>query len=124
MIRRLAPLLAIVIAACSWQGPSLLGHAGLDTKLRFYYSDRATENNFTCNLPEMSISRATIVEETAEQLIVDVGYYWRDSTFGRPSMPMGVGSCTGFSERTFTLAKRPDGSLAVTSMTGPQRSRG
>jgi hypothetical protein len=123
--RWLALILAMFLAACNMQGPSLLGHPGLDSQIRFFYNDRATENNFTCNLPEMSITRATILEDTPERLVLNVAYRWTDRTFGQPfGLQLGVGGCGGFSERVFTMARRTDGTLQVVEMSGPQRSRG
>ena len=41
---------ALVISSCSWQGPSLAGHPGLQYQVTSFYDDHAMERDF--DLPE------------------------------------------------------------------------
>ncbi len=125
----LLPLLALLAqAACAPRNPELAPYRGVEFEIETYYETRAWERNATCLRPEISIARIDTVEDTPERLVLNVRYFWEDTAFGRDDemFPMrGGGSwCSGFSERVFTLAKRPDGRVTVSAMTGPQRDHG
>ena len=59
----------------------------------------------------------TVLEDTADRLVVHTRYLWRD----RVQEGGGSGQvCRGFGERTFTLARDPDGHAVVVEMSGQQ----
>ncbi|MDF1586723.1 hypothetical protein [Marinimicrococcus flavescens] len=120
----LASLLAV--ASCGWKGPELAGEPGLQYRIESFYRDRAWERNATCLQPRMDITSVQILEDTPERMVLDVRYYWQDNVFGndddgRFGVRVGVGGCSGFSQRTFVLDRTTGGDLVVRSMTGPQR---
>jgi hypothetical protein len=84
-----------------------------------YHERHASEGGARCFSPYIDgISQVTILEDTPERLVVDLRYFWRDRVQDGGS---GIGqNCTGFSERTFTLARAPDGSPIVLEMSGEQ----
>lgn len=123
-------LLLTTLGACSWQGPGIAGYDGLQFRVISFYDARAMEENATCPQPRMrAVTRAQVVEETPERVVMNIKYAFEDEgqtdydNDGFP--PFGGGGflnrCNGFGERTFTFARRTDGSLDVASMTGPQR---
>lgn len=127
--RSALPLL-LLLAACGVQGPGIRGYTqpGLQWEVVSFYERYAMEAGATCPQPRMVPVRATVIEETPEQVVMNIRYRWTDEAqldtdwddgMLRP-MP-ALQRCNGWNERTFTFAKRTDGSLQVTSMTGPQR---
>lgn len=110
------------------RNPELSAYRGLEFAIESYYERHAFERNATCLRPEMAIASIHTLEDTPERLVLEVNYFWEDRAFGNDSQKhpwRGGGSwCSGFDSRVFTLAKRPDGSLSVISMTGPQRVQG
>jgi hypothetical protein len=59
----------------------------------------------------------TVLEDTTDRLVVHTRYLWRD----RVQEGGGSGQvCRGFGERTFTLARDPDGRVVVVEMSGQQ----
>lgn len=121
----LALLAVFGAAACAPRDAALSTYRGLEFAIESHYETYAWERNATCLRPEISIARIETLEDTPEKLVVKVRYFWEDRTFGRDDEMFpkrGGGSwCSGFDERIFTLAKRPDGRVTVTAMTGPQR---
>lgn len=127
-VARLAlPLL--LLAGCGYKGPGVAGYPGLQFQIQSFYDARATERGWTCTRPRMrSVTAAEVIEETPEHVVMNVRYYWYDEgqTITEDNVPFAapvLQRCNGFSERTFTFAKRTDGSLEPTAMTGPQRGR-
>ncbi len=124
---RLSLLAAVVslTAACAPRNPELAAYSGLTFAIEGHYARYAFERNATCLRPEMAIAGIETLEDTPERLVLRVRYFWEDRAFGRDEEMFprrGGGSwCSGFDERIFTLAKRPDGRVTVVSMTGPQR---
>jgi hypothetical protein len=93
-----------------------------------YYDNNAIEENATCTRPRMrSVTGTQVVDETPEQVVMNVRYYWYDEgqiELDRGGLPFPgpiFQRCNGFAERTFTFVKLTDGSLDVRSMSGPQR---
>lgn len=122
-------LLALPLAACSYQGPSFAGVPGLQYRTISYYNARAWEENATCPQPRMSsVFVDEVLEETPERLVVRARYRYRDDGqrdddegfFGLRGNPF---RCEGWGERVFTFAKRTDGTADPIEMTGPQRDR-
>jgi hypothetical protein len=117
---------ALLIAACSMEGPSVAGVPGLQWQLQRFYLDKATEEGGMCTAPAIrSITRSTVVEETEDQVVMRIRYFWRDEQMRQDFelLPLtGAISCQGFAERDFTLARMTDGSLEVVGMTGEMRN--
>jgi signal transduction histidine kinase len=117
----------LLLAGCGYQGPAVAGYPGLQFKIESFYDSNATEQNWTCTQPRMrGVTGAQVVEETPERVVMNVRYYWYDEaqTIEEDNLPFPgpfFQRCNGFAERTFTFAKRTDGSLDVIGMTGSQR---
>ena len=121
-----AILALLLLSACSMEGPALAGVPGLQWQIQRFYLDRATEEGGMCTAPAIrSITQATVLEETEEEVVMRVRYFWRDEGM-RPDdeiLPLIPSvSCQGFAERDFTMARMSDGSLQVTGMTGELRN--
>jgi hypothetical protein len=114
-------LLALTLAACS--GPSgtgqdLAGVQGLRPVLQHYYEARATEENGRCRSPLLDgVLNATVLQDDPQRLVVRLRYLYRDHSAELR------GACIGFSNRTFTIDKGPDGPMVV-EMSGAQHPRG
>ena len=125
--RVLLPFVLLLLASCGVKGPGVAGYPGLQFPVQSYYDAHATEQNWTCNQPRMqAITGAQVVDETPGRVVMNIRYYWYDeqNTIEEDNVPFAMPAlqrCNGWSERTFTFVKRTDGSLAVESMTGPQR---
>lgn len=117
------------LPGCGYKGPSLQGFDGLGYQVSSFYGSYAIEQGGSCTAPEMSITGSNVVEDTPEQLVLSVKYYWRDPSnavedpFTGARRSFGVGSCTGFSERQFTISKITGGGTQVVAMTGDRRDR-
>ncbi len=125
--RTLATMIgALWLAACSMEGPSVAGVPGLQWQLQRFYLDKATEEGGMCTAPAIrSITQSTVLEETEEQVVMRIRYFWRDEQMRQDFelLPLtGSVSCQGFAERDFTLARMTDGSLEVVGMTGETRN--
>ena len=117
---------ALVLAGCNVEGPAVAGVPGLQWQLQRYYLDRATEAGGMCTRPAMrSITQATVLEETEDELALRVRYFWRDEQMRQDFelLPLtGSISCQGFAERDFTLARTNADTFEVVSMTGEART--
>ena len=127
-VARITLPLALLLAACNYQGPAVAGYPGLQNKIQWFYDSNALEQNAVCTQPRMrSVTSAQILEETPETVVMNVRYYWIDEgqlDFDDSPFPFAGGPiqrCNGFAERRFTFVKMTDGSLQVRAMTGPQR---
>ena len=122
----LAAASALLLAACSMEGPSVAGVPGLQWQLQRFYLDKATEEGGMCTAPAIrSITQSTVLEETEDQVVMRIRYFWRDEQMRQDFelLPLtGAVSCQGFAERDFTLARMSDGSLEVVGMTGEMRN--
>ena len=120
---RLLSLVAVsATAACTWQGPSLAGHPGLQHRVISYYDANASERSAACPNPEMqSVSSTRVVEDTPERVVMDIRYYWVDWSQASDIGGASVTTCRDWSERTFTFAPRSDGTLDVVAMSGAQK---
>jgi hypothetical protein len=117
---------AAVLAGCGWRGPSLAGHPGLQWEVISFYGGRAMEENAVCPQPRITaVTRARVVEETPERVVMDVRYRYQDDGMTSDSGGSGGSTklgCAGFGGRRFTFARGGDGGLDPVAMTGPQRS--
>ncbi len=124
-----AAAVAIGLAGCSWQGPSLVGLPGAQYQVTSYYANNAVEKSMSCTQPAMTPVRSTVLSDDGRQVEVLVRYHWYpNNSQGRGVVnPGGGGSspnrgfCNGWEERTFTLARNADGTVSVVGMTGAQR---
>jgi hypothetical protein len=115
-------LLALTLAACNGLSPSapesLAGVPDLRPVVQRYYEARATEENGRCRAPLLDgVLSASVTQQDAQRLVVQVRYLYRDHTAELR------GACIGFGNRTFTIERGPDG-LMVVDMTGAQHPRG
>jgi hypothetical protein len=123
---------ALWLGACAGdpaQNPAwtLAGHPGLLYWIRFYYERNALEENGRCGAPLLEgVSRAEVLSEDQDQLVVRLDYRYRDFVRDEPRAPSGrlpfFRECVGFASRTFTIATGGDHPV-VTGMDGPQRRR-
>ena len=120
-------LAGLLLAGCAPRNPELAAYRGVEFAIESFYETYAFERNATCLRPEIAIAGIETLEDAPEKLVLKVRYFWEDRTFGRDQEMFprrGGGSwCSGFDERIFTLAKRPDGRVSVIAMTGPQRGQ-
>ncbi len=122
-----ALLLAIAtLTACAAESGlsrSVLGYEGLGRQIVSYYRGRALERNGLCVMPEMDvILTAEVVAEDSEELVIDIGYSWRDegALDNERFAPGLITQCIGTSTREFLVRKYPDGHVVVVGMGGPQ----
>ncbi len=122
----LAVVALATLAACNMPGPPVAGVPGLQWEIQRFYLDRATEAGGMCTAPRiLSVTRATVLEETDTEVVMRVRYYWRDEgmrpDFDRLPLVSAI-SCEGFGERDFTFARLAEGALQATAMTGELRN--
>ena len=87
-----AALLLLLLSGCGYEGPELAGIPGLQTKVRAYYRDHATERNGSCRAPEMrGITQVDILEDNDDEMSIRVRYYFRDDEFGDIENGTGLG---------------------------------
>jgi hypothetical protein len=119
-------LAALLLGACTMQGPAVAGIPGLQWQLQRFYLDKSTEKGGMCTAPAIrSITQSTVLEETEEQMVLRVRYFWRDEQMRQDFelLPLtGAISCQGFAERDFTLARMTDDTFEVVAMTGEMRN--
>ena len=98
--------------------------------VKLYYELNATEENGRCTAPLLEgVTRSQVLSDNAEQMVLDVGYYYRDwirdgEDCGplRPLRCTVMRECRGFAQRTFIVDKGQD-AFTVVDMSGPQRGR-
>jgi hypothetical protein len=134
MRSRIAGIVATVLwlATCSGdpaQNPAwtLAGHPGLLYWVKFYYERNALEENGRCTAPLLEgVSRAEVLSEDQDQLVVALVYRYRDALRDEPRAPSGrlpfFRECTGVASRTFTIATGGDHPTVI-SMNGSQKRR-
>ena len=114
----IAAVLAALLAAAGCAGGvgqetgALAPYPGIEQQMISYYDANASEHDDGCLGVEMSdITRATIVSDTPQELVVRVEY-WFD-TPGQSARQSG--GCEGFASRLFTFTKS-GGALSLESM--------
>jgi hypothetical protein len=113
-LRGLILLTGGLLAACAWPGPSLEGQPDLQWQVQSFYGTRAIEANAMCPQPQMTAI-------TSSRVVMDLRYHFREEG---ASIDVDGGSkpgCDGFGGRRFTFGRTSVGTLAVESMSGPQR---
>jgi hypothetical protein len=92
--------------------------ADIERAIMRYHERHASEGGGRCFRPYIEgFTRLEVLEDTPDRLVVQARYFYRDR------FQEGGGSghvCAGFNERTFTLARDPDGRPVVVAMTGEQ----
>lgn len=92
--------------------------AAIERAIRLHHERYASEGGGRCFRPYIDgFTKLTVLEDTPDRLVVHVRYFYRDR-FQEGGQGEGGQVCTGFAERTFTLARSPDGDLVVVGMTG------
>ena len=117
--------MALALSACASAG-SVNGQPGLEWEIQRFYAGKATEVGGSCTGPLIrSVTAAETIEETEDQVVMRVRYYWSDQGMVTDDLVFPYNSalsCRGFAERTFTFAKMEDGTLQVTDMDGARRN--
>ena len=115
---KLSPLLTQIVAVLALTScaamRTLPDHPGAIAAIEDYYRAHAWEDGARCLMPEMDVTRATVVSTESSRLVVETRYYWEDQ---RHESDTGGNICGGFATRTFTLENG-----RVVGMTGSQRS--
>jgi hypothetical protein len=116
-------MIVVLIAGCS-ATPIESAHFGssaaIERAIRQYYERNASEGGGRCYNPYIDgFTKLTVLEDRPDQLVVHARYFHRDR-FREGGENEGGQICTGFAERTFTLARSPEGDLIVVGMTGEQ----
>lgn len=124
-------LIALVAAcAAAWD---LAGEPGLLLDVKRYYERHATEEYGMCNRPLLEgVTHSEVVSDDEEELVVRLRFFYRDAFMDDEDCERGartggprcraLARCRGVTERTFTIARTPEG-LEVVDMTGEARSR-
>ena len=117
--------MALAVSACASAG-MVNGQPGLEWQIQRFYAGKATEVGGSCTGPLIrSVTAAETIEETEDQVVMRVRYYWVDEgmvTDDRVFPYNSALSCRGFAERNFTFAKMEDGTLQAIDMTGARRN--
>jgi hypothetical protein len=115
--------LAVLVAGCAAPLDTVaFGEPGaLQAVITRYYARHASEEYGRCSRAYIDgITRARLVEQTDDRVVVDVHYFYRDRV--RDGNELGGGECSGFGDRRFVVA-RTDTGIEVVEMSGPQRGR-
>jgi hypothetical protein len=114
-----APLLALALTACAGgAGGEIAGEPGVMAAVRTYYESHGLENGGRCLHPKVvGTPLGQVIESTADRLLVEVAYTYRDPT------TIYKGACGGSGTRVFTLTRTSEGPK-VTDMTGPRHPGG
>ena len=113
----------VLLVACSGARieSAYFGPPGaIERAIRLYHERHASEGGGRCFRPYIDgFTNLTVIEDTPDRLVVEARYFYRDR-FQQGGAGEGGQTCTGFNERTFTLARDPDGRPVVVDMTGEQ----
>ena len=115
-------LILVAVVGCSTTqiesahfGPS----AAIERAMLRHYERNATEGN--CYNPSIDgFTRLAVLEDTPDRLVVHARYLYRDRFQDAGGDGGSTGACTGFGERTFTLARSPESGDLVVAMDGQQ----
>jgi hypothetical protein len=117
--------MALALSACAGAG-TINGQPGLEWQIQRFYADKATEAGGSCTGPLIrSVTAAETIEESENQVVMRVRYYWIDEGMVNDDRVFPYNSalsCRGFAERDFTFAKMADGTLQVIDMSGAKRN--
>ena len=117
--------MALALSACAGAG-TINGQPGLEWQIQRFYAGKATEVRGSCTGPLIrSVTAAETIEETDDQVVMRVRYFWSDEGMVNDDRVFPYNSalsCRGFAERNFTFAKMEDGTLQAIDMTGERRN--
>ena len=110
--------LAAGCAASKAENKPLTEFPGIQGQIENFYNANATEEDWTCNSPEIeTIDKSQVVNQSSTQVRIAVTYYFQSSILqGRDAQ-----RCQGFNTRFFTFDRGAGGQLSLASMSGPQR---
>jgi len=94
-----------------------------EAAIKTYYEAHASERNGRCKAPYIDgFTRVDVVEETAELMVVEARYLYRDWIKDRETSESGRqrSECVAFNSRRFVLIK-DRGRLQVAEMSAPER---
>jgi hypothetical protein len=116
---QLWPFVAIVVLLASCTASRIeSAHFGppaeIERAIKLYYERNASEGGRCFNPYIEGFTAVTVREDTPDRLVVDARYFYRD----RFQDGDGGQVCTGFSQRTFTLARDQNGRPVVVGMSG------
>ncbi len=95
---------------------------GIQGQIESYYDANATEDDWTCDSPQMqTIDKSKVAGQSGNQVKMAVTYYFQSSTL---APGQGGNECQGFNTRFFTFDKGAGGQLSLIKMSGPQRGSG
>jgi hypothetical protein len=100
-----------LVAGCAAARP-LPEQPGVVVAMERYYVRHGIEDNGRCPLPEMTVTEASIVEQSGDRMVVDADYHWED----RRRTGGIANDCIGFGNRRFTFYQGQ-----ILAMTGEQR---
>jgi len=112
--------IAGLLAGCAsdvWQPPAY------ETAIKHYYEAHASERNGQCLAPYIDgFTRVEVVEDNAEQMVVQASYLYRDWIKDVQETESGRrrSECVAYNSRRFVLTKS-DAGLQVAEMSPPQR---
>src|SRR4051812_36670020 len=111
-------MLAAGCAAEKAENKPLAEFPGIQGQIENFYNANATEEDWTCNSPEIeSIDKSQVVGQSSTQVRIAVTYYFQSSILqGRDAQ-----RCQGFNTRFFNFDRGAGGQLSLVSMSGPQR---
>lgn len=115
----LQAVLAGLVASWSGAAPQPPAH---ETAIKAYYQAHASENNGRCGAPYIDgFHRVDVVEDNAEQMVVETRYGYRDGRKDRQAWRIGQArsACVSSNSRRFVLTKKNHGSFRVAEMGPP-----
>jgi hypothetical protein len=121
--RAVGALVLLLLVGCASPLATVeFGERGaLQATIERYYGRYASEEYGRCSRAYIDgITRARVVEQTDDRIVVDVHYFYRDRV--RDGSDFGGAECSGFGDRRFVVARAETG-LEVVEMSGPQRGR-
>jgi hypothetical protein len=113
---------SLAVAGCTTSAALPPEYQSVGPQVMSYYNGRAMEMNAACPNPRMdTITASRVVEESPEQVRMDIRYHWTDESRVRDLGNGGsVLQCGDFSTRTFTFERNGNG-LTLVDMSGEQK---
>lgn len=116
------PLIFVLLVGCSGtqiESTHFGASPAIERAIRLHHERYASEGGGRCFRPYIDgFTKLTVLEDTPDRLVVHARYFYRDRF--QEGGEDGGQVCTGFAERTFTLARSADGAPVVVAMTGEQ----
>jgi hypothetical protein len=116
--RCVAGAVLLALAACGSVADAFRP-SPVQTAIMRHYEAHASEQYGQCLNPYMdALTNLEVVEETAERIVVDARYFYRDRFMDERDGALGR-ECSGRGERRFALARNEDDTFDVVGMSGP-----